>query len=415
MVRAFWSITSEIHLAPPESSPAPVPSPSRPSAREFVLIACAVVGLVGGVLLWVGWQPGREAARGSLRTTPLGTAVRSASYVGDRACRACHPGEAALHSRSGHARTLRPAAESPLAHWLDGRRAGDPGWPGVTWEYSLRDRRLVVERRDEGAALAERLTLDYAFGSARHAGTSFVTLTDTAPAHPSGLEHRLSYFASDGSLGLTPGQAARPERGTHDEWTGRRLDGRALLTCFHCHTTLTSSRGPTVLDVATMVPNVSCERCHGPGRAHVAASQAGDSDLTMPFGLDQGTADAQLRLCGECHRHPENFSASMIRADDARLVRFQPVGLMQALCYRRSHGSLRCTTCHDPHARPSHDPLGYEAACLSCHQAAPQAVCPISARTGCIACHMPRRETGPQLVFTDHWIRVADPSGIRPK
>src|SRR5262245_10462714 len=34
----------------------------------------------------------------------------SARYVGVASCRECHPGECALFARSGHARTLRPAA-----------------------------------------------------------------------------------------------------------------------------------------------------------------------------------------------------------------------------------------------------------------------------------------------------------------
>ena len=31
---------------------------------------------------------------------------RMAKYIGQNACLECHPGESALHSRSGHARTL---------------------------------------------------------------------------------------------------------------------------------------------------------------------------------------------------------------------------------------------------------------------------------------------------------------------
>ena len=55
-----------------------------------------------------------------------------------------------------------------------------------------------------------------------------------------------------------------------------------------------------------MIPNVSCERCHGPGRAHVEAARRGapESELSLPLGPDRWTAAELLRFCGECHRHP---------------------------------------------------------------------------------------------------------------
>jgi formate-dependent nitrite reductase cytochrome c552 subunit len=44
--------------------------------------------------------------------------------------------------------------------------------------------------------------------------------------------------------------------------------------------------------------------------------------------------------------------------------------------------------------------------CLSCHRGAGRAVCPVSAESGCVGCHMPRRDSGQGFLFTDHWIRV---------
>jgi hypothetical protein len=126
----------------------------------------------------------------------------------------------------------------------------------------------------------------------------------------------------------------------------------------------------------------------------------------MPFGADRWTADDQMRLCGQCHRHPETGRRERIRRDNPEIVRFQPVGLMQSKCYRESRGALSCVTCHDPHARVSTNPAAYEAACLACHQHPARATCPVSPRAGCIGCHMPRRDAGQKVLFVDHWIGI---------
>ena len=65
-------------------------------------------------------------------------------YVGSRACAECHPAEAALHSRSGHARTLWPAGRRVVSARLAGTTVPDPEVPGVSWSYQYRDRQLHI-------------------------------------------------------------------------------------------------------------------------------------------------------------------------------------------------------------------------------------------------------------------------------
>jgi hypothetical protein len=248
--------------------------------------------------------------------------------------------------------------------------------------------------------------LDLNFGSGHHA-TTFVTLMDPAPARPVALEHRLTYFAQTRSLDVTPGQTlAMPDRAKTP--IGLFHSPMETFKCFKCHATVISARGPAALDLATMVPNVSCERCHGPGQAHVAAARrgAGAEELAMPFGPSRWTADDQMRLCGQCHRHPDTGDPARIRRDNPEIVRFQPVGLMQSACYRGSRGALSCVTCHDPHARVSAGQATYESACLACHGKPSQPRCPVAPQTGCIGCHMPRRDAGQKVLFVDHWIGV---------
>jgi hypothetical protein len=374
------------------------PSPAR--AWRAVLI------FVGGSLLIVAilWVCGSLSPRTPLAQQSDSDRAKQAGYVGSQLCGDCHPGEFASYSRSGHARTLQPAAHTPLVQRLNGKTLTDPERQGTTWAYSVSQGRLRIERREAGEV--ERFVIDYAFGSGHHA-TTFVTLTDRNPDAPTVIEHRLTVFVHKQSPDITPGQAlGGSKKGIVP--SGRRYFAADALKCFECHTTTTSDRGPRVLDEATMIPNVSCERCHGPGRSHVEAARRGEGDaaLAMPFGLGRWTTVKQMRMCGACHRLPEMGDPSLIRTDNPVLVRFQPVGLMQSACYLRSSGALSCVSCHDPHAKTSTDVGAYEAVCLSCHQGSGQTPCKVSPANRCVGCHMPKREVLRGMVMTDHWIRA---------
>jgi hypothetical protein len=299
---------------------------------------------------------------------------------------------------------LRRVARTPIAKQLEGLTFPDPEQPGITWRYAARDGTLSIERRKDGEV--SRRLIDYAFGSGHHA-TTFVTLTDRAPERPAMIEHRMTIFAHKSLPDMTPGQAADGKKEGLGPF-GRRYKGANALKCFECHTTLLSDRGPLVLDEPTMIPNVGCERCHGPGKSHVDAARAGADDLTlsMPFGPGHSTTDEQMRMCGACHRLPSMGDDFLITPENPVLVRFQPVGLLQSVCYRKSEGALSCVTCHDPHSRTSTNQAGYEAVCLSCHQGPLKTPCKVSQASGCLGCHMPRRDVSRGMLLTDHWIRL---------
>lgn len=365
------------------------PGRARPPLGEALAIGAV---LVAALLVAAWWMRGVGRGPGS-----------GSSYVGDRSCRECHPGESALHARSGHSRTLRPAAATAAARRLDGMSVPDPERPGISWAFALRGDRFTTTRREGDDVRA--IPIEYAFGSGRHAVT-FGTLVDRDPAHPCLLEHRLTAFAHDDRPGLTPGQSLSGHAEGNTP-AGRRHSPENTRKCFACHATALSDRGDAALDTATMIPDVSCERCHGPGRPHVEAARrgAGPAALAMPLGPGRSSLAEQVRACGQCHRLPEMIAPGSIRAENPVLVRHQSVGLMQSACYTRSGGALGCTTCHDPHDRTSDDLLTYEASCLKCHSGPSRTTCPTSPRSGCIACHMPRRDVARGMMMVDHWIR----------
>jgi Cytochrome c554 and c-prime len=391
---------------------------ARWARRLTILILAALAGCGVWALLDVrpsGTVAGR--ARGVRLLTldrpfPAGGRSPSDPYIGPRVCGECHPGELALHVRSGHAQTLRPAGRRALALGLDGKTIADPEFSGVSWSYRYRDSQLSILRT--ASAKVEECIAEYAFGSGHHA-TTFVNVID--PKVPAILEHRITYYARPHALGVTPGQDA-VAGSPHRTPIGAVFDARQARKCFGCHATQISLDGETI-DKATLIPNVSCERCHGPGRAHVEVARRGaaDSELALPFGPGRYTAEDLLTLCGTCHRHPSRGRPEQIRPDDPQLARFQPVGIIASRCFRESRGAFSCVTCHDPHSRASSDRGVYLAVCRSCHSGgetssppgAAGTPCPVAPRGDCVDCHMPRVDSGQRVLFADHWIRVRRP------
>lgn len=370
--------------------------------RVAELIVAVALFLI--ILVVLPWGVARLFPSKPPSIEPAGGIVEHSyeDYVGSKSCNECHPGAYAYYTNSGHARTLRPAIDRQLSRELDGRSVEDPERPGVTWSYLLSDERFSVERME--GEVADRVPIDFAFGSGHHA-TTFLTMTDASPDRPRALEHRLTYFTRGDWLGITPGQ--RSDSGlSRDGALGHELTSEETLKCFGCHTTTTSADGPSTLDLTTMIPNVTCERCHGPGKRHIEAARRGEDDLSMPLGHEAWTADEQMKLCGDCHRHPSKAPPGIIRPENLQLARFQPVGIMQSRCYTEAAGAMSCVSCHDPHARSRSDHASYEAICLSCHGPSTQHDPFDAAPTGCIDCHMPAVDSGQGVLFTDHWIRV---------
>jgi hypothetical protein len=380
----------------------------------WILAAIGVLVAVGAA--WWAWETRRRPWSDDRVTVAGVELARDSGFAGSRVCAECHPGESAAFARSGHARTLRPAGRIPLARWLAGKTVADPEQPGRTYHYKPRGDELWVERREAGRVESRR-ALSFALGSGTHAVT-FVGLEPKSAGPPEGLEHHLTYFQHRDAMGVTPGQAAPksdPELGPD----GFRLPKAVLLDCLECHGTRTKPPRGGGVDLATLLPQVSCERCHGPARGHVDRAQAGglgSLELGMAFGPERETSLQQITMCGRCHRLPEMVEAATIRPDNAAITRFPAVGLLQSDCYVRSGGRVTCTTCHDPHARATSSANPYESACLSCHRVEDESTepkpsyagnpCPINPRSDCVRCHMPKRDAGYGIQFSDHWIRA---------
>src|SRR4051812_18694280 len=130
----------------------------RNPAWEPLLIVGGSLALAVLGFWWATLPPSRERSRIPAAARATSDREPHGRYAGSRVCAECHPGESALYPGSGHARTLRPAARSPLARRLDGRTVADPERPDVAWSYHLRDGEFHVERKEAGAV--EKFIID---------------------------------------------------------------------------------------------------------------------------------------------------------------------------------------------------------------------------------------------------------------
>jgi hypothetical protein len=221
--------------------------------------------------------------------------------------------------------------------------------------------------------------------------------------------------------------------------------------CVGCHVSQeTVNYNPATRSYATKWADfgTSCERCHGPGSAHVAQYANGtdlgrtaEPRIVRPTRLDPVRANM---VCAQCHSLrsviASDFTAgadyydyfrpvleyeSAINSDssywaDGRPRRFSndAMGLWESQCFLR--GGATCTTCHtDPHL-PDVDknaqfaPLNNKL-CTGCHQEIGQQVeahtkhREDSAGSSCVECHMPKTVVGVKSTMRDHTIGVPAP------
>jgi Tfp pilus assembly protein PilF len=154
-------------------------------------------------------------------------------------------------------------------------------------------------------------------------------------------------------------------------------------------------------------PGVSCERCHGPGAAHVAGAPGA---IVNPARLSPERRDA---VCMQCHlegkvaierpgRHAYEFQAGESLSDYTRYYILtggqagglggasQVEALAQSVCKRKSGDVMSCTSCHDPHYEPPAEERTsyYRGKCVACH-GTQFAAKHHTDQSDCTLCHMP--------------------------
>jgi len=215
----------------------------------------------------------------------------------------------------------------------------------------------------------------------------------------------LSYSAVLGGWFRTPGTEDT------DDPLGSPQTVEGSRDCLGCHAT-TIAWKDNVLDAAQSVLGIQCERCHGPGSAHIETVANGSPGATKIFNPSVLTRDGQVRFCAQCHRQPIDLEPLEVLGHPKKLARHAGAGLMMSACFRSSprDRTLTCTDCHSPHRNTAEaDHVKYRETCLRCHAEPGPAheYERVTSASDCIGCHMPKESEGFYgMTFTDHWIRV---------
>ncbi|MGE0757020.1 MAG: tetratricopeptide repeat protein [Pirellulaceae bacterium] len=350
--------------------------------------------------------------------------AQSAQYVGTDRCVACHPDEHASFQATAHSRSLRgvdPAREPPDAvfdHVASGRR-----YRVYRRQGQLRHGESLLARDGSEIPLGD-YPLTWLVGSGRFTRSYLVEDAGFL------IESPITWYASLQRWDMSPGYDRPAHRSFH------RVIER---DCLYCHAGVAAADRGNVQRLSLHEQRIGCERCHGPGSAHVdrwtrQPEHAGtneDPTIVNPARLPRELRDA---ICQQCHL----TAAVRVPAPGRQTVEFRPgrqwqefaidydfsspgtdmtvtghvAQLHQSPCFQNS-GTLTCLSCHPAHAAvsPQDRAAHYRAACLTCHDSQPCRldVAERTVRNGdaCAACHMPASPTEiPHLAFTHHRIGI---------
>ena len=397
-------------------------------AMSMALLMALLVALLG--FLGAAFQPPTQA-------TPE---AQHGKYAGDPACLSCHRDQGTSYVHTSHHLTSQPAnKDSILGSFHEGSNVlmiADPATasdnPGLYFKMEAKAngfyQTAVAGWPGQLQKRSERM--DVVIGSGVRGQSYLYWRGDRLYELP------VSYWSDGGRWINSPGFK-----------DGTMSFSRAVIPrCLECHATFIQARSPDPLsnqyEPASLVTGIACERCHGPGEAHIALHQAkktaAASDLAPEAILNPASfsRDRQVDLCALCHNGIRSeelvpaFSYTPGKPLDAYLhpaegdlaahpdVHGNQVGLLQkSRCYVSSP-NMSCSTCHDVH-QPERAAAAYSDRCLTCHRVES---CGMSKTMGhkiaenCIDCHMPvestnaiASETAGQVIrpkMRNHWIKV---------
>jgi tetratricopeptide (TPR) repeat protein len=373
--------------------------------------------------------------------------VATHAYADPKSCVQCHAAETTGYATTGMARAFyRPGTTSTIDAPAKGREFFHAA-SGTYYSMTERGGKYFQRRWQQGfdgkPDNVEELQIDYIMGSGNHVRTYLHREQDGTL-----IELPLAWYSEmGGHWGMNPGYD-NPHPMTHRP---------IAYECMFCHNGYPEIPATAHRDLSAspvyndpLPEGIDCQRCHGPGAAHVKAAQTPGATIQEiravilnPVRLSKAR---QMEVCEQCHlettsrslpdriRHydqqPFAYRADQPlaafnsyfsrdpekgRTDNFEIVN-APYRLRQSQCYLKSGGALTCETCHNPHdLHKGPESAGYYASiCMKCHAAAlPTQIAAHRhpASNDCVSCHMPRRRTEDVVhaVMTDHLIQRHSP------
>jgi Cytochrome c554 and c-prime len=332
------------------------------------------------------------------------------TYVGDEACRSCHEQEFEIYQATAHHLTSRLAdARSIAGNFAAGANLFKTANPSLYFKMTSDAdgfHQTAVDEISPGKNVEITERFDIVVG-VRKSQTYLYWKDDEL------FELPVSWWSGSGQWINSPGY----------EDGAVRFDRPIYPRCLECHGSYFKSLAPppNKYDRTSLVLGIECERCHGPGRKHVALysshnpPKAGAPQaIVNPASLPRGR---QVDACALCHAglgnplqpalsfQPGDALDKYLQlpdtdTDSAVDVHGNQVELLKkSRCFRSSN--MTCITCHNVH-QVQNDAASFSRYCLNCHKAQQ---CGRFASLGpkiadnCIDCHMPLRKS--QALFSN--------------
>ena len=410
--------------------------------RRWLLIL-GLIGALGAAYLF--FSPRRQTTQSTTKAgKSLQIAGADAGYVSPDACAQCHGDIWETYRRTGMGRSFARIGQAAALEDYEGKntyyhKASDRYYTMYRKDGKVFQRRHQIGFDGKETNVVEK-EINFVLGSGNHSRTYL----------HQGPDGRLTelpvgwYAEKKGYWAMNPGYD-RPDQ----------EDFRRQITyqCMFCHNGYPQiEEGADAAGTAPAfrgtVPNgIDCQRCHGPGRAHIQAMQSGktpEGTIVNPARLSR---ERQLELCMQCHLETTSFRlpSAITRYtrgifsyrpgepladyslhfdkppksgnDDKFEIAHAAYRLRQSACFQKSNPSMLCTTCHNPHDIPRGEAAArhYTAVCLRCHADLVQKLVASNRHTAsqdCTGCHMPKRRTDDvvHVVMTDHYIQRRKPA-----
>lgn len=377
-----------------------------PAARILLIFAVAACSRDEGPPRSRIRLPPTPAALQPPRATPV-----DPGYVGPEVCGECHAERLASARKTSHFRTSAPATRdataAPFGEGVVVTATDDDDLRLVMLERAGALWQVGIDRKN-GERASRRA--DVVIGSGK-LGQTFVYREG-----PYLYQLPATYFAPPVGWRFSPG------------YEERELDfARPVFgQCLECHALWAQPGRPDLVYEHSYVGEirwgVSCEKCHGPGREHVAWHRA-HPHADEPHHIvapDQLPRERRDDICLLCHSERgeelqpafsfrpgdvlREFYAGQIghavRAPSPALPAVHSHNQMERLslsaCYRHS-AELSCVTCHDPHTYERGNDAVFNERCTACHPVAKLSPSSAIARhdgaAPCVDCHMPKSKT----------------------
>ena len=374
------------------------------------------------------------SARTPTQGRPAGVQTpQGATLVGASVCATCHQDVHDGWKSGRHSKMIQPANAASVEGDFSKTRIALRGQPfqlrAADGAYFITESNITGQPREH--------RVEYTLGSRR-------------------IQHYLTTIERGRIIVLTPSwdvqrrtwfdnmEIVRPDENDHtpvQQWN---------KNCVGCHVSQQENNyQPATHTYATAWTDfgTTCERCHGPGSAHVEQYRIGgrpatDRAIVRPTRLDPQTSSM---ICAQCHSLRDVIGPGYSAGNDY-FDHFQPIleygprkesdptywpdgrprrfsndamGLWQSECFLR--GGATCTSCHhDPHVpnvdrNPQLGITASDALCIGCHTSIGAAVTSHtrhlagSPGSACVECHMPRTVLSIKARIRDHSMSLPAP------